>query len=127
MRVTFTPSREHSKVESIAASGVENDILARYGGEVPDRVDKWLCNTQIVQSPAPRDRIRRIARLLRPPVLRLEQIEISAARGVERMLAGANQAAVFTSERKAAIAHRTKEHQVFFAPKRRPMIIFTIR
>ena len=53
----------------------------------------------IMQSPSRLDGSRCVARMLRPPLLRLEQIDIAATRDVERMSLSAEHSAVLANER----------------------------
>jgi hypothetical protein len=58
--------------------------------------------------------LRRIAWLFRPPILRLQQIRVSAAGDVKRMSTRTNQTAFFLNQRQVALADRAKVHSSEF-------------
>ncbi len=83
---------DRAEVIALAASGIENGSVGRIEKR-EDRIEQRL-REAAVEEAAPRgDCLRRVARHFRAPVLRLQQIEVAAARGVERMPAAAERAA----------------------------------
>ena len=64
----------------------------------------------IVQLPPRLEGGRCVARLFRSPLLRLEQVNISATRNVERMAARTEQAALLAHQWKVAMADGAEEH-----------------
>jgi hypothetical protein len=79
-----------------------------------------------VQSAARRDRRRCVARLSRPAILRLQQIHVSAARGIERMPALAHPPAIVPYQRQSAITNRAHEHALFLQFDKQAPVIFLI-
>src|SRR5258708_5590161 len=69
-------------------------------------------HSAIVQSPPGFDGGGGIARLIRSPVLRLEQVDVSTARDVKGVSARTEHSPLLARERHAAIADWTKEHCV---------------
>ena len=59
----------------------------------------------IEKSPPRGHSLRGIARSLRPPLLRLQQIDVAAPRDVERVSARTDEAALLALERQMAIAN----------------------
>ena len=83
MRIETSLASEAAEVETVAAAGVENRVARRRRRDLRDRLQQRLSRAAIVQSPPPRDGSRRVARLLGSPLLRLEQVDVSATRHVE--------------------------------------------
>src|SRR4029078_5786754 len=52
----------------------------------------------------------RVARLLRSPLLRMQQVDVSAARDVERMSARTNQSPLLADQCHMTVADGTEEH-----------------
>jgi hypothetical protein len=98
------PRRQVAQVVAVAASGIQHYILRRRLQHFRDALQQWRCHTQIVQPAACRYRFRGIAGLLRTPVLRLQQIEIPAARQIVGMVARAEHTLSVADQRKMAIA-----------------------
>jgi len=101
---------ERAEIEAVTASGVEYDVAWRCIQDLADRAQQRPGHAPIVQATAGRDGGRGIARLLRSPLLRLQQIDVSAARYVERMPARAEQPPLLARQRQVALAHRAEEH-----------------
>ena len=99
-----------AEVETVAAAGIENDVAGRCGHDLRDGAQQRLGHAAIVQSPPRRDGSRRVARLLGSPLLRLEQVDVSAARDVERMSARTEQSPLLAHQRHVAIADGAEEH-----------------
>src|ERR1700691_5273062 len=64
----------------------------------------------IVQSPARRNGRNGVARLIRSPILRLEQIDVSAAGDVEAMPSRTKHLSLVAGQGQAAIADGTHQH-----------------
>lgn len=99
---------EVAEVVALAASGIEQRACERLR-ERDDRVEDRLCESAIEEPPPRRDRIGGIARHTRTPVLRLQQIEVAAARDVEGVPALADRAACVERERRVAVTDSTEE------------------
>ena len=79
-------ARKVCEVETVAASGIENDVARRCRKRAFNGEKQRLGDAAIVQ-PAPRgDGSHRVSRLPRAPLLRLQQVDVAATRDVERML-----------------------------------------
>jgi hypothetical protein len=101
---------ERTKVETIAAAGIQDHIALRWGDHLFDRPKQGFGDTSIVQ-PSPRGNGRsRVAGLLRSPILRLEQIDVSASGDIEGMPAFTKQPPQATYQGQAAIANGTLQH-----------------
>jgi hypothetical protein len=87
MRIEARLAGKGAEIETVATAGIENDIALRWGREIRDGMQQGLGHAEIVQSPSPLDGSIRVARLLRSPVLGLEQVNVSATRDVVRMSA----------------------------------------
>src|SRR5258708_3167590 len=94
---------ESTEIKSVAASDVQNHVTLRCGQHAGNAVQQWPSHTAIVQSPPRRHRFRSIARLLRSPILRLEQVDVSATRNVERMPARTENSTFLALQRQMAI------------------------
>gem|GEM_PF-641251 len=99
---------ERAEVIALAAAGIENRTVERLH-EIDDGVEQRPRESAIEKPPPRRDRLRRIARHPRAPILRLQQIEVTAARDVEGMSALADRAALLDDERRVAIADGAEE------------------
>jgi hypothetical protein len=110
MRIKTGPASKAAEVEAVAASGVENDVARARTDHLRDSVQKGRGHTAVVQSPPRGDGLHRISRMLRSPLLGLEQIDVPAARYVERMTARTTQPLLAAFERQMAVAHRAQEH-----------------
>src|SRR5437762_13386473 len=99
MRVEAGLAGERAKIIAVTTAGIENCILLRHGRQFRNRFEKRSGDAAIMQSPSRLDGSRCVARMLRPPLLRLEQIDIAATRDVERMSLGAEHSAVLANER----------------------------
>ena len=104
------PSSEGAEVETVAAAGIENDIVRRCGQHLRDCIEQRPGYAAIVQSAPSCDSSRCIAGLTRPAVLRLEQIDVSAAGDIERMPTRTDHAPIGALEWRAAAADGAQEH-----------------
>jgi hypothetical protein len=95
------------KIETVAAARIQNDVARRCGNYFFDRLQQWRGHTTIVQSPPPLSGRIGIARLLGSPILRLKQVDVSAARNVERMPALADYPVLFAHQLQLATADWT--------------------
>jgi hypothetical protein len=76
---------EAAKIEAIAATGIENDIARTYGCHLGDGAHQGLGHALIVQ-PAPGCHgSDSVTWMLRSPLLRLEEVDVTAPSDVERM------------------------------------------
>src|ERR1700733_1246178 len=91
MRIEAGLPGERAQVEAIPAAGIENHVVATRSGNLSDGAQQRSGHAEVVQSPTRRDRGLGVAGLLGSPVLRLEKVDIPAARYVERMGALAEQ------------------------------------
>ena len=110
VRIEFVIAREGAEVEAFAAAGIENSVVWRWGQDVRDCAEQRRGYAEVVQAAASCDGGHGVARLLRPALLRLKQVDVSAARHVEGMPAGADQPPLLAHERKAAVADGAEEH-----------------
>ncbi len=110
MRIESGPASEAAEVEPVTAAGIENHIAGRGGHDLLDRAQQRLGHTAIVQSPPPGDGGSRVARMLGSALLRLKQVDVSAARDVERMAARTEQPPLLAQQRHVAAADGTLEH-----------------
>ena len=111
MRIEAGLASEAAEVETVAAAGIENDVARatrpssprsrRSSGSVTPR----SCNRRRAATAA-----ARVARLLGSPILRLEQVDVSAARDVERMSARTNHSPLLARQRQVAAADGAEEH-----------------
>jgi hypothetical protein len=99
-----------AEIETIAAAGIENRVVDSRSQYLPDSAKQGSSHSPIMQTPSRCNSLRRIARMLGPPLLRLQQIDISAAGDVERMPASANHSPILARKADTAPAHGTKEH-----------------
>ena len=72
-----------------------------------------------MQTPAGGHSFGGVSGVSRSAVLRLEQVEVAAARDVERMSVRAEEAAVVSLERQMACADGTEEHSFEFSGRNR--------
>jgi hypothetical protein len=103
-------ARQGAEIETVPTAGIENGVSRRCAQDPGDGVEQRPGHAEIVQSPPPRDGSRCVAGLLRSPVLRLEQVDVSATRDVERMPARTDQAPVLARQRHSAVADRAEKH-----------------
>jgi hypothetical protein len=101
---------ECSEIETVPAACVEDDVSRSCVHEIGDGVEERLGYATIVESSAGCDGGRGIARLQRPALLRLEQVDVAATRDVKRMTSGTAQLTMVAQECEAAIADRAEEH-----------------
>ena len=87
---------------SFAAADIENVVAANHSS---NRVIDRLENSAIEESSSRGHRFSRIAGLPRSAILRLQEIDVAAARDIERMSARADGATLLACERRAAVAH----------------------
>jgi hypothetical protein len=109
MRAKAGLASERAQVETLAAAGIENDVARRCGHDLRDRAQQRPGRAAIVQSPPRCQGGGCVARLFRPPIPRLEQVNISATRNVERMAARTEQPSLLAHKRRAAIADGAQE------------------
>ena len=110
MRIETNLAREAAEVESVAAAGIEDNIARARGHHLGDRQQQRLRYAAIVQSPPRCDGVYRIARMLRSTLLRLEQVDIPAARDVERMPLRTHDSPFFARQRQMAAPYGAKKH-----------------
>src|SRR6202011_3956781 len=80
------------------------------GHHLRDCVQQRLGRAAIVQSPPCSDGSRRVARLLGSTFLRLEQVDVSAARDVEGMSTRTEQPPLLAHQRRVAATDGAKKH-----------------
>ena len=95
---------------SLAAANVEDGVIGAGGREAGNRVHEVRLEALGDQTPPRVDRDRRIPRSGGPPVLGLQQVHVSAARDIERVRAGTDEAAVAARERQVTAPDRTEEN-----------------
>ena len=83
---------DDGEVVALPAADVEHGASRDRRQEVDQVTDEPRLDAGEDSSPRRQD-FRRVARPLRPPLMGLQQIDVTAARDVERMSAGAGQAA----------------------------------
>jgi hypothetical protein len=110
VRIESGLSGESAEIEAFTAAGIENYVARQWCGYLVDRVEKRAGQTAIVQSPPRRYSSRGIARLFRSPLLRLEQVDVSATRDVERMSTRTEQSPFLARQRHVAMADGAEEH-----------------
>ncbi len=110
MRIDAGPAGEIAQVETITAAGVQNNVAGAQGDDLRDAAPQRLRHAAIVQSPPRFDRCDCVARLLRSPFLRLQQVDVPAARHVERMPARTNHPPLHALKRHVAVADWAEEH-----------------
>ena len=110
MRLESDTTSQSAQVEAVAASGIENNISLGWTDDFGDGLQQRSGHAAIVQSPSRRYRGRRVAWILGSLGLRLEQVDVSAGRRIERMTLRAHQPFLLAHEPLVAIANRTEEH-----------------
>src|SRR5713101_6559756 len=110
MRIEAGLASEGAEVETVTAAGIENDVPRACDDHLRDGVQQRLGRAAIVQSPPRCYGSRSVARALRSPLLRLEQVDVSATRDVERMSARTEQSPLSAPQRHVAIADGAEEH-----------------
>lgn len=96
--------REAGGIEAFSAAGIEKKIVGVGRGEIGDGSEERLSHAAIVESAARGDGGLGIAGLAGSAVLRLEEIDVAAAREVEGMSLRTDETAVFACQRAMAIA-----------------------
>jgi hypothetical protein len=91
MALAAALSRERSEIKAVTATGVQNYVTRRGSCQFGDAIEKRPSDSAIMQAPPCRDGRRRVTRLPGPAVLRLQQVDVTAARDVEGMSARAHQ------------------------------------
>jgi hypothetical protein len=98
-------------VMPLAAAGIEERVARAQRQRTHDRVHERLGQSAVEKPPPRRHRFGRIARIPRPPLLRLEQIHIPAARHVEGVLVRADVRPPAQLERRLAVADGAEQSQ----------------
>ena len=112
MRLESGSPCEVAEIKPATATSVKNDVLGCNIGDLGNRVQKRRRHAKIVQT-LPADKSSRgVAWMLGPPLLRLQQVDVSASGDVEGMASLAEQPPAFAMQRQAAIANWTEEHEV---------------
>ena len=109
-----------AEVETVTAAGIENDAGGRWPQDLRNAVQQRPGYAAIVQTAARCDGGRRVSGLLRMPLLRLQQVDVAAARNVKQMIARADELPLGAHKWQAAIAHGAQEHGLSVAERRRP-------
>ncbi len=112
MRIEAGLASKGAEVETVAAAGIKNDVAGRSAHDVRYRPQERFGDAALVQSPAPRDGGRSVARLIRSPVLWLKQVDVPAARDVERMPARTEESLRLAHQRQMTAADGADEHDV---------------
>jgi hypothetical protein len=99
-----------AQVEAITTSGIEIYVVSGCGQNLRDGVQQRPAYAAIMQSPPRSNGRDGVARLVRSAVLRLEQVDVSAARHVEGMPALTKQPLTVAGKRQAAITDRADQH-----------------
>src|ERR1051326_8282146 len=92
-----------AEVVAFAAAYIEKGVGRREMGEVERG------GVALEEPPSRRDHLGRVARTLRAAILRLQQVDVSAPRDVERVPALADDTRRLLRKRRAAIAHGAEE------------------
>ena len=108
MRIETNFAGERAEIETIAAACIENHVFSRRRDHLRNSAQQRRGDPEIVQTPPPGDRVGSIARLLRTAILRLKEIDVSAARDVERVTARADQPLSILREDQVAFANGTE-------------------
>jgi len=116
------PAAEGTEVVTVAAAGVEDRLLSMpsplgeggakrrvRGDHRPNRIEQRLGVTAIEKPPPRRHRLGRVAGISRAALLRLQQIDIAAARDVEGVTTRTDDAPLLARKREVATAHCAKE------------------
>src|ERR1017187_10370563 len=110
MRLESSLASEASEIETVAATGIQNNVARTSGHELRNSAQQRLRHTAIVQ-PAPRpDGCRGVAGLLGTPILRLEQINVPAPRDIKGMAARTDEPPLLTHQRHAAVTNAADQH-----------------
>ena len=104
-----------AEVKTVTAARIKNGVGRRCIDDRSDSAQQWLGEAAVVQSPPGCDGSRRVARLRGSPLLRLEQVDVSAARDVKRMFARTEPPPFFSNQRHVAAADGAKEHELSVA------------
>ena len=110
VRLKTSLAGERAEVETVPASGIENHVGRTRGDHLGDSHQQRLGHAAIVQSPTGRDGRQRVAGLLRPALLRLQQVEVSAAGDVEGMSARTEQSPLRARQLQVAATDGAEEH-----------------
>jgi hypothetical protein len=104
MRIEAKLAGKGTEVEAVATAGIEDNVALRRGHDIRDGMKQGLGHAEIVQSPSSLDGSLSVARLLGSPILRLEQVDVSATRDVERMSARTNDTPLLAQQRLVAVS-----------------------
>ena len=110
MRAESGLTGKGAEVETVTAAGIQNDVVLRRGDDLRNPSEQGCGDAAIVQSPARRNGRNGVARLIRSPILRLEQIDVSAAGDVEAMPSRTKHLSLVAGQGQAAIADGTHQH-----------------
>src|SRR4051794_25105724 len=110
MRIEPGLTSERAEVETTTAARVENDVARARGDQFGDAVQQRRGHAAIVQSPACGHGGYGVAWIAGSPLLRLEQVDVTATRDVERVSARADEPPVLPLHRRMAVADGAEEH-----------------
>ena len=110
MRIETGGAGEAAEIEAVAASGIQNYIAPGSGQHLRNSLQQGLGDAKIVQSTAGAYCCLAVAGLPGSTILGLQQIDVSAARDVERMAARADHPPVFAHETQLTVVNGTKQH-----------------
>ena len=100
---------DRRQVLPLAAANLEDGVIGAGGREPGDGVHEVRLEPLGEQTSPRVDHDRGVARSGRPPVLGLQQVHVPAARDVERVRAGTDEAAVAARERQMTAPDRTEK------------------
>src|ERR1019366_7228480 len=102
---------QRPQIVAVAAAGIENLVPRRGAGNFRDGKGQGLRDTFVMQPPPPSHRCRRIAGLSRTTILRLQKIDVAAARDIESMAFRTDQVfRIHSLQFPVAIANCAEEH-----------------
>ena len=101
---------QQAEVETVAASGVENNVAGSCGQRFGDGAIQRRGDATVMQAAAGGDGIHGIAWMFRAPLLWLQQIDVPAACDVEGMAARTRHPPRVAYQFELAAAHGAKEH-----------------
>jgi len=91
VRIATGQASKIAKIKSVTAAGIEHVVTRRCPSNFRDRVEQRFGGAAIMQSPPRRSSRRCIAWVLGTAILRLEQVDVSAASSIKRVPARATQ------------------------------------
>lgn len=101
----LTGVHDRAEVVAFAAAGIEHGVAGGEREEVDHGAHERRGKPAIEEAPAGGDGFGAVAGLRRAAVLRLEEVDVAAARHVEGMAARADEAPLLGGQRRAASAH----------------------